>query len=174
MIQEDMTMAEEKSKAPAPVERRPLESLRGEIDRLFEHFDRTWHSPFRRSMVDFEPLWRSATSWASAPAVDITEKDDAYEVAAELPGMEEKDVNVNVSGGMLTITGEKKEEKEEKKKDYHLSERRYGAFERAFALPPGVDADKIDAAFKNGVLTVTLPKTAEAKTKEKKITIKSG
>jgi len=70
--------------------------------------------------------------------------------------------------------GEKKEEKEERKKDYHLSERRYGAFQRSFTVPDGIDADKIDATFKDGVLTVSLPKTAEAQKKEKQITIKKG
>jgi len=73
---------------------------------------------------------------------------------------------------MLTIKGEKKEEKEENRKDYHLSERRYGAFERSFGIPDGVDADKIAASFKKGVLTITLPKTPEAKKQEKKIAVK--
>jgi hypothetical protein len=74
----------------------------------------------------------------------------------------------------LRSEGEKKEEKEEKKKDYHLSERRYGAFQRSFTVPDGIDADKIDATFKDGILTVSLPKTAEAQKKEKQITIKKG
>ncbi len=75
--------------------------------------------------------------------------------------MDEKDIEVNVANGALTIKGEKKEEKEEKQKDYYVSERRYGSFERYFELPDGVDAGKIEAAFKNGVLRVTLPKTAK-------------
>ena len=74
---------------------------------------------------------------------------------------------------MLTIRGEKKEEKEEKKRDYYLSERRYGSFERRFQLPDGVDSDKIEAAFKKGLLTVTLPKTAAAQAAEKKIAIRA-
>jgi HSP20 family protein len=79
-----------------------------------------------------------------------------------------------LSDGTLTIKGEKKDEKEERNKDYYLSERRYGSFQRSFSVPDGVDAEKIEAAFKNGVLTVTLPKTPEAQKKEKKIEIKKG
>ncbi len=88
--------------------------------------------------------------------------------------MEEKDVEVKVTDDVMTIKGEKKEEKEEKKKDYHLSERRYGAFQRSFSLPIGVDADKIGASFNNGVLTVTLPKKPEAIKPERKVEIKAG
>lgn len=151
-----------------------LESLRQEVDRLFEDFDKTWHSPFRRSLVDFGPLWRRTTAWGTAPAVDIVEKDKAYEVTAELPGLDGKDIEVNVSNGILTIRGEKAEEKEETKKDYHLSERRYGSFQRSFALPAGVDADRIGADFRKGVLIVTLPKTAETQKAGKKIAVKAG
>jgi HSP20 family protein len=112
--------------------------------------------------------------WAKAPAVDVVEKDKAYEITAELPGMDESNIDVKFSDGVLSIKGEKKEEKEERKKDQYLSERRYGSFQRAFRVPDGVDADKIEANFKNGVLTVTLPKTAEAVRSEKKIEIKKA
>ena len=88
--------------------------------------------------------------------------------------MDEKNIELKVSDGMLSITGEKSEEKEEKKKDYYLSERSYGSFERSFRIPEGVDADKIEASFKNGVLTVTLPKKAEAQKPEKKIAVKAA
>jgi HSP20 family protein len=155
--------------------RRPLESLRREVDRLFENFDHDfWRSPFRRSMFDVEPFWRRELTWgAPAPAVDIVEKDNAYEIHAELPGLDEKNVEVKLVNGGLTIKGEKKEEKEEKKKDYYLHERHFGSFERYFRVPEGVDADKIEASFKKGVLTVTLPKKAEAQKPEKKIAIKA-
>ena len=113
-------------------------------------------------------------TWGKAPAVDIADNAKAYEITAELPGMDEKNVEVKFSDGTLIIRGEKKDEKEEKNKDYHLSERRYGAFQRSFSVPDGVDAEKIEAAFKNGILTVTLPKTPEAQKKEKKIEIKKG
>jgi len=85
--------------------------------------------------------------------------------------MDEKNVEVLFSDGVLTIKGEKQEEKEEKKKDYYMSERRYGSFRRSFEVPEGVDAEKIEASFKNGVLSVTLPKSPEAQKKEKKIPV---
>ena len=165
----------EPERALAPSERRPFESLRREFDRLIDDFDRgAWRLPFRRTMFDVEPFWRRELTWAAAPAVDIVEKDNAYEITAELPGMDESNVDVKVVNGMLTIKGEKKEEKEEKTKDSYLSERRYGAFQRQFSVPDGVDTDKIEAVFKKGVLTVTLPKTPEAQKAEKKIAVKAG
>ena len=111
---------------------------------------------------------------SAMPAIDVTETDKAYEIAAELPGMDEKNVEVKVADDILTIKGEKQEGKEEKTKDYHLSERSFGSFQRAFQVPSGVDTDKIDAKFSKGVLTVTLPKSTEAQKAEKKITVKSG
>jgi HSP20 family protein len=152
---------------------RPFDRLRREVDRLFNTFDGGFlSSPFRRSLFEVEPLWRGEPAWAAAPAVDITEKDKAYEITAELPGIDEKNVEVTCANGMLRIKGEKHEEKEEKKQDYHLQERRYGSFERSFRVPEGVDTDKIEANFKKGVLKVVLPKTAEAQKAEKKIAIK--
>jgi len=88
--------------------------------------------------------------------------------------MDESNINVKFSDGVLTIKGEKNEEKEEKKKDYYMSERRFGSFQRAFEVPDGVDAQKIEATFRNGVLTVTLPKSPEAQKKEKSIPVKKG
>jgi HSP20 family protein len=150
----------------------PLASLRREIDRLFEDF------PFggaRRmlgpSVFDVEPFWRGELTFGKTPAVDVVEKDKEYEITAELPGLDEKNVEVKFADGFLTIKGEKREEKEERKKDYYLSERRFGSFQRSFQVPESVDADKIVANFKNGVLTVTLPKSPEAQKKEKKIAI---
>jgi HSP20 family protein len=149
-----------------PAQRAPFTSLRREIDRLLEDFDGgLWPRSFRQGWL--KPLGRGET----VPAVDVVEKDNAFEVTAELPGMEEKDIEVSLSDRGLLIRGEKKAEKEEKKKDYYLSERSYGSFERYFGLPEGVAADKIAASFKNGVLTVTLPKTAEARNGQKKIPV---
>jgi len=108
------------------------------------------------------------------PAVDVIESENAYEVTAELPGMDEKNIEVKVANGFLTIKGEKQEEKEEKKKDYYLQERSFGSFERSFGLPEGVDADKIQASFKKGVLTVMLPKKPEAQKPAKKIEVKGA
>ncbi|TIP96679.1 MAG: Hsp20/alpha crystallin family protein, partial [Mesorhizobium sp.] len=101
-------------------------------------------------------------------------KGKEYEITAELPGIDERNVEIKLANRTLTIKGEKTEEKEEKDNDYYLSERRYGSFQRSFQLPEGVDADKIDASFAKGVLTVKLPKTAEAQKAEKKITVKAA
>ncbi len=117
---------------------------------------------------------RSELSWGGAPVVDIVDKGDAYEVTAELPGLDEKNIEVKLINGSLTIKGEKQEEKEVKKKDYHLRERHFGSFERSFTVPEGVDTDKIEAGFKNGVLTVTLPKKPEAQKPAKKIEVKGA
>lgn len=145
----------------------PFESLRQEVDRLFDDFN-----PFglRR------PIARAfqSASWPVAPAVDLVEKDGHYEITAELPGMDEKNVEVKVANGVLTIRGEKSEEKKEERKDYHLSERSYGSFQRSFRLPDNVDADKIEAHFAKGVLNVSLPKAAAAANNEKKIDIKAA
>ncbi|MGO9484089.1 MAG: Hsp20/alpha crystallin family protein [Rhodomicrobium sp.] len=104
-------------------------------------------------------------------SVDAIEKDDAFEVTADLPGVDEKNIEVKLSGDVLTIRGEREERKEEKKKDYYISERQFGAFERSFQVPENVESDKIDACFKNGVLTITLPKKPGSAKAEKKISI---
>jgi HSP20 family protein len=151
---------------------RPFEALRKEVDRLFDDFgDDFWRRPFR-SLAGLERSWTK--KFVSAPAVDVAETDKSYEITVELPGIDQRNVEVNVANGGITIKGEKKEESEEKKKDYYVSERHYGSFERYFSLPDGVDADKIEATFKNGVLKVTLPKTAEAQKPAKKIEVKAA
>jgi HSP20 family protein len=174
-------MAEAATKLPVkkssvPVkseERTPFESLRREIDRLFDDFHPfDWRLPSQ--VLGFEVPRVARAEWQVAPAMDLIEKDDAYEITAELPGLDDKNVEIKLSNRTLTIRGEKNEEKEDKQKDYYLSERRYGSFQRSFQLPEGVDADKIDANFVKGVLTVKLPKTAEAKKAEKKITVKAA
>jgi HSP20 family protein len=169
------TKIDEKAPPPASKEWRPLEALHQQIDRLFDDFGRgPWRSPFGSSKFDLAPFRRGETTWSASPAVDIVEKDKAYEITAELPGMDENNIEVKLSDGELVIKGEKKEEKEEKKKDYYLSERRYGSFERRFTVPKEVDAEKVGATFKNGVLTVTLPKSAEAQKAAKTITVKAA
>jgi HSP20 family protein len=166
---------EEKGTASALRPWRPFDSLRREIDQLFDEFDGgVWRWPFRRSLLDIEPFRRTGAVFGAIPAVDVVETDKAYEITAELPGMSDKNVEVKLADGVLTIKGEKQEEKEEKKKDYYLHERNFGAFQRAFQVPDGVDADKIEASFKNGVLTVTLPKSAEAQKTAKKIDVKAA
>ena len=163
-----------KSAVPVKTEQRtPFESLRREIDRLFDDFRPfDWRLPSR--VLGFEVPRISRAEWQVAPAMDLVEKDDAYEITAELPGLDEKNVEIKLSNHTLTIKGEKSEEKEDRQKDYYLSERRYGSFQRSFQLPDGVDADKIDANFAKGLLTVKLPKTAEAKKAEKKISVKAA
>jgi len=175
-------MAETTSKVPVKAEKSvagipqswPFESLRREIDRLFEEFNGGfWRSPFRGSL-DVTPFRRASADLTALPAVDVSETDKAYEITAELPGMDEKNVEVKVANGILTIKGEKHGEKEEKQKDYYMRERSFGSFERSFQVPDDVDADKIEANFKKGVLSVTLPKSAEAEKAAKKITVKAA
>jgi HSP20 family protein len=157
---------ETKAQGRSLQEWRPFANLRQEIDRLFNDFD-PWRLPSPRSFFAHSAL-------GSGLAVDIVEKDKSFEITAELPGLTEKDVHVELVNGSLRIHGEKKEEKEEKRKDFYLSERRYGSFERRFPVPDGVDIDKLDASFKQGVLTITLPKTAEAQKPTKTIPVKGS
>jgi len=154
---------------------RPLEKLRQQVDHLFDDFNRSpVPSPFGRGLFDVEPFWRRELIGHGMPAVDIAEKDKSYEITAELPGMDQKDIEIKLSNGSLIIRGEKQADKEEKTKGYHLSERHYGAFERAFNLPKGIDADKIDARFSKGVLSISLPKKAEAMKADKVVPIKNN
>jgi len=116
----------DKSAASTPQALRPFESLRREVDRLFDDFaGGVWRSPFGRSFFDIEPAWRTQSVMTAMPAVDVTETDKAYEIIAELPGMDEKNIEVKVADDVLTIKGEKREEKEEKNKNYYLSERSF-------------------------------------------------
>ena len=142
-----------------------FESLQREVDRVFDEFTRGFPS-FGL------PVMRSAGMPELTPRMDVTETDKEYEVTAELPGLEEKDVQVNVADGVLTIRGEKKAETEEKDKNYHLVERSYGAFSRSLDLPEGVNADAIKASIANGVLKVSVPKPAPAQVK--KIDVKNA
>ncbi|GAB2176985.1 Hsp20/alpha crystallin family protein [Dongia sp. agr-C8] len=153
----------------------PFEALRREMNRLIDDFDVDfWSGPFRRATFDVAPFWRRELGFGSAPAVDIAETDKAFEITADLPGMDEKHVEVTLSNGTLSIKGTKQEETEEKKKDYYLHERSFGSFERSFRIPETVDANKIEAVFNKGVLNVKLPKKAEAQQPEKKIAIKAA
>jgi HSP20 family protein len=155
-------------------DRRPLAGLRSAVDRVFSEFDpAVWRFPFRRSVFDMEPFWTSEVT-GTVPVVDVTEDEKGFEITAELPGMDEKNVEVKLANGGLTIKGEKTEEKEEKQKDYYIKERHFGSFERSFRVPDGVDKDKIEATFSKGVLKVILPKTAEAQRAEKKIAVKAA
>lgn len=153
----------------------PLDSLLFDVDRAMDSVRRRfWRSPMGRTVTDIEPFLRSETAWAVAPVVDIVEKDKQYQITAELPGMDAGNIELKIANNTLTIKGEKKQEREENKENYHFSERRYGSFQRSFTVPAGTDADKIEASFKNGVLTVMLPKTGEAIKNEKKIAIRAS
>jgi HSP20 family protein len=136
--------------------------FRQEMNRLFDNFFRGF---------DIEPFEKRFGAFS--PSVDITETDKEIKVAAELPGMDDKDIDVSLTKDTLTIKGEKKEEKEEKKKDYYRMERSYGSFSRTIPLPVEIDTEKVKAQFKKGVLTVNLPKTAKAIKETKKISVKA-
>lgn len=159
-------------KAPAPrAATDPWRSFRSEFDRLFDRFG--FEMPSVRRMLDLAPSLETSFNF-NVPAVDVTEDEKTYKIAAELPGLDEKDIEVSVTGDVLTLKGEKRQEKEEKNKNWYVSERAYGSFQRAFALPDGVDRDKIAASFAKGVLTVTLPKSAEAQKQQQKIEVKAA
>ncbi len=151
----------------------PLLSLRDQMDRLFDDFASDWRLPsLGRELFEWEPF--RMPSWTRGVVdvrFDLSETDDALEITAELPGIDEKDVELVLADGMLTLKGEKRAEKETKEKEYHLSERRFGAFTRSMRLPESVDPDKIKASFDKGVLKVIVPKRAEAKAKKRKIAI---
>jgi HSP20 family protein len=142
----------------------PVFSLQRDVNRIFEDFWKRFDQPFG-----------AIGGWdSSGPQTDVAETDSALEVSVELPGLDRNEVDVSLTDSALTIKGEKKREREESKKGYHLSERSYGSFYRAIPLPSGVDTDKASAEFKNGVLTVTLPKTQEALSNVKKIEVKAN
>jgi HSP20 family molecular chaperone IbpA len=145
---EDLKQSEDKAPDKREEAGTPFDMLRREIDRVFDDVrSGAFRWPFRRAGMDLEVTWPRPEGWQMAPAMDLVEKDGAFEITAELPGLEERNVEVKVANNMLTIRGEKREEKEEKDKQYYLSERRYGAFQRSFRIPVGVDVDRIAASF---------------------------
>jgi HSP20 family protein len=168
------TPVEVKKAAPVPANAPDAwRSMRTEMDRLFDRFAGGWGMPSLRRMFDVEPALRYESTFTMAlPAVDVVEDEVAYKVTAELPGMTEKEIEVVVSGDTLTLKGEKRQEKEQKDRNYYLSKRSYGLFQRSFLVPEGVDRDKVAADFSKGVLTVTMPKTAKAVEQQKKIEVK--
>jgi len=178
MAKTSKTVAVKKTKAPAAANDNPWQSLiqlRRDVDRMFDDLSsRFLGSRFLPKAMDIEPFkWLRDVAGTVSPAVDLVEKDKEFQLTAEVPGMDEKDIEVTVSGGMLTIKGEKRDEKEEKKKDYYLSERHYGAFHRSLRLPESIDSDKIEATFDKGVITMVLPKKSGEVGKKKKIALKA-
>jgi HSP20 family protein len=146
--------------------RAEMDSLHRSIDRLFAD---AWSGNFGPSLLS--ETW---TKGNITPKLDVVDDDKAFRVSVELPGMTEKDVAVTVDDRALTIRGEKKEEKEKKDKDVFRRERAYGSFRRTIELPGDVDAAKIEAKFKDGVLTIDLPKTKEAQERVKQIPVKAA
>ena len=145
-------------------EQNPFLSLHREMNRLFDDAFRGFGAglPASGQLSSFNIGW---------PSVEISETEKELRVTAEVPGLDEKDIEILLNDDVLTLRGEKRSETEDK--DRHFSERFYGQFERRIPLGYEVEGDKVDAAFKNGVLTVTLPKTAKAQSKVKRIPIKS-
>lgn len=148
------------SLVPKKTTRNDLTRFKSNIDDLFDSFfNRGWDLP----------VSAQASVW---PAMDIVEKDKEVAIKAELPGCKPDDIDISVNGNILTISGEKKEEKEDKDKGYYYAECSYGTFKRDINLPSDVDADKVDANYKDGILNVTIPKSEKAQTK--KIKVKGG
>jgi HSP20 family protein len=149
--------------APAPYGD-PFRSFRREMDSLFDEFSRGFAMP---------SLWdRPSRDRALMPRLDVNETDKAYEISVELPGIDESDLDVSLADGVLTTRGEKRAESERKDGDRLHVERSFGSFHRSLALPADADEEKIDGAFKNGVLELKIGKSAEAKTSARKIDIK--
>lgn len=143
----------------------PIAALQRDMNQVFETFWTRFGQPFG----SLDRAWG-----ASDTRSDVVETDEAIEISVELPGMEMQDIAVTITDDMMTVKGEKKIERQENKKGYYLSERSYGAIHRTIPLPPGVDGDKAEASFRNGVLTVRLPQTPEAQEKMKRIEVKSA
>ncbi len=158
--------------APAvrPGDWRPRDYLQRAVDRLFDDFGRGFPR-LRDRWLEVEPF---AAGDLSYPTADMTESDGGFEIAVELPGIDEKNVDVTVQDGVITIAGQKREHHEEERRHYYLSERRFGSFRRSFRVPDSVDTDRIEAQFQKGLLKVTLPKTAAARQPEKKVPVKTG
>lgn len=155
---EDSSLARESSN--------PIVELHRRMDELFNDF-------FEGFGLARWPFGEKGERFALSPSVDVSETDDEITVSADLPGMDEKDIEVTLDNDVLVLRGEKKREHEEKKRNYHLVERSYGEFYRRIPLPAEIEADKVKARFSKGVLTVSIPKKPEARSREKKIPISS-
>ncbi len=135
-----------------------LRSQFGELDRMRREMDRLWESITR----DHLP---SALDYDWVPSLDLSDRGDSLVAELEVPGMDPKDINISVTGDVLTISGEKKREREDKEHDYHLVERSYGKFSRSIRLPSTVNPERVEAFYKDGILIISLDKTEQAKTK---------
>lgn len=145
-----------------------FDALHNEMERVFRRFEQTWPS--------WPAVLRGSAAGADTtlPTLDVHENTDTVTIEADLPGLDEKDVSVTLAGGVLTIKGERKSEREEKDENYYLSERSFGQFQRAIRLPESVDENKIEARFDKGVLKVIAAKKPEAVREEKRIEVRKG
>jgi HSP20 family protein len=162
-VRDLMPWSRSSSQTPASYrggEQNPFLSLHREMNRLFDDMFRDF---------DRRPMALGQSFVASWPSVEISENDNEFRLTAEVPGLDEKDIEVLLEDGVLTLRGEKRSESEDKNRQF--SERYYGRFERRIPLGYDIEEDKVDAAFKNGVLTVTLPKSAQAQSRVKRIAI---
>jgi HSP20 family protein len=143
----------------------PLDLFQREMNRLFDDFFKGF---------GLQTTGQAEAYVSFAPQIDMTEDASEIRVSAELPGIDEKDIDLNVSRDSLTIKGEKKEVKEEKGKESYYMERSFGSFKRVLPLPAEINPDKVEATFSKGVLTITLPKAVKEKKEQKKIAVKSS
>ncbi|HSN69973.1 MAG TPA: Hsp20/alpha crystallin family protein [Steroidobacteraceae bacterium] len=150
-----------------PSFRRDFDNLHREMDRMIEEF-------FRGSPLRGMQMTEGMSFGDVMPTIDVAEDEKVFRISVELPGMDEKDIDVTLTEGLLTIRGEKKQEHEDKGKEFYRKERSFGSFRRAIPLPVDVDESKIDASFKKGVLLINLPKTEEAKKKVRHIDVKAA
>lgn len=146
----------------------PIHGFQDEINRLFSDFfgEASWPRSWWRDQPE--------VAFALSPAMDVTENEKGFKVSCELPGMEPKDVQITTSEGYVTIKGEKKQEEKEEREGYFRHERSFGSFQRVVALPDTANFDRAEASFRNGVLTLSIPKKAGAQSKERKIEIKQA
>ncbi len=154
--------------ASAPQRRLPdvFDALHGGMDRVFRNFEQSWPR--------WPSLFQGGGTDVTPPSIDVHENTNTITIEADLPGLDEKDVSVTLANGVLTITGERKSEREEKDENYYISERSFGSFQRSLRLPETVDENKIEASFDKGVLKVVATKKPESVQAEKKIEVKKG
>lgn len=161
----------ESAKEQSGVLLHPLQQFHQEVDRIFDQAFRGFGlSPFAFD----QPLFPRLADGILKPTLDLGASDKEYTITVEVPGVDEKDVKLEIVNDTLTISGEKKQEKEEKEKNYYRMERSYGSFQRVLSLPEDVDQDGVKATFKKGVLTVTLPRKALPKSDAKQVEVKSA
>lgn len=151
---------------------KPERSLATRQPREMEEWSQRWEDFFNRPFLPVMRRFFGGEPGLWSPNIDVVEKENEYLIKAELPGVKEEDVEVSLTGDMLTISGEKQEESEEERKGYYYSEASYGSFSRSLTIPSNVDPDSIEANFNNGILEVSLPKIAEAKPRRVQVSAK--